>query len=135
MTRIEFRAAALALAGKLDAISADDILSWSNTDFRGMVMLEPGPIYAAPVAEWVEFLTSLGLGAQSEAYEAVAKRGWHNAHLIADASWEDTLHIAGTLARAQRSVGGDIFQVAHRLGMLSGVLRRLAQLSDTRTEF
>ena len=130
MTRTEFCDAALALAERLDAIRSKP--SRSGTP-RVRPDRSPWPsrgIGDDIAAEWIEFLNPYGLGCQSEAYEVVARRGWDNAGLISKATWEDTIHIAGSLARAQRTRGDGILEEAQKRGMLAAVLRRLALLAD-----
>jgi hypothetical protein len=128
-TRTEFSDAALTLADRLDAMPIETFVRWSSLEPGGLVTL-PRPYYDDIAGEWIELLTPYGLGRSGPDYEVVARRGWDNAALVADASWEDTIHIAGTLARAQRTRGDGILEEAQKLGMLSAILRRLALLAD-----
>jgi hypothetical protein len=128
-TRTEFSDAALAMADRLDIMPIGTFVRWSTIDANGIVTL-PRPQYDDIAGEWIELLTPFGLGRSGPDYEVVARRGWDNAGLIADASWEDAIHIAGTLARAQRTRGDGILEEAQKLGMLSAILRRLALLAD-----
>jgi hypothetical protein len=129
MTRTEFCDAALALADRLDAMPIETFVRWSKQDPTGQVTL-PRPYYNDIAGEWIELLTPYELGRQSEDYEAVARRGWDNADLIANATWEDAIHIASSLARAQRTRRDGILEEAQKRGMLSAILRRLALLAD-----
>jgi hypothetical protein len=129
MTRTEFCDAATALADRLDGMPLETFVRWSEQDPSGQVTL-PRPYYDDIAGEWIEFLTPYGLGRSGPDYEAVARRGWDNAGLIANATWEDTIHIAGSLARAQRTRGDGILEEAQKRGMLSAILRRLAVLAD-----
>jgi hypothetical protein len=129
MTRTEFCDSALALAERLDAMPIETFVRWSSQDPSGQVTL-PRPYYDDIAGEWIELLTPYGLGRSGPDYEAVARRGWDNAGLIAKATWEDTIHIAGSLARAQRTRGDGILEEAQKRGMLSAILRRLALLAD-----
>lgn len=125
----DFKAKARALADRLDAMTPAQFFRWRTTSGDGTVIL-PEPEYNPIAQEWIDLLMPRGLMEQSEAYEAVARRGWANAGLIATSNWADTIHIAGTLARAQRSTGQNILDRAHQMGMLAAILRRLAALSE-----
>jgi hypothetical protein len=124
----DFKAAAQALADRLEAMPPQSFFRWRTQAANGTVTL-PEVDYDPIALEWIELLAPFGLIEDSEAYEAVARRGWDNAGLIATSSFEDTVRIASTLVRAQRSTGQNILDRAHQQGMLAAILRRLSELS------